>query len=145
MAAAGSPAWVAALVAGGVAQGLKLGLAVLRSGKLTPFTLINLPGMPSTWSAVGTALCTVVGYRDGVGSLSFAMAVAFSCLVIYDALGLRRSAGRQAQLLNAIARDLEMHRTARAGQHLRELLGETPAQVTGGVLVGLAVGLLFLA
>jgi len=132
--------WVAALVAGAIAQAIKLTLAA-HGGPLTPRTLFNLPGMPSTWSAMCGALCAVVGQRDGIGSLAFAMTLAFSCLVMYDSLGLRRSAGRQARLLNTIARELEMHQKEAAGRHLRELLGETPAQVAGGLLVGLVVAL----
>jgi hypothetical protein len=87
------------------------------------------------------ALCAVVGEHDGVVSGHFAVAVGFSCLVLYDSLGLRRSAGRQARLLNAIARDLELHRRDAAGRRLREFLGATPAQVAGGLAVGLAVSL----
>jgi len=130
--------WIAAIAAWAVAQAIKLTLAA-RSGDLSPRTLFNLPGMPSTWSAMCGALCAVVAQRDGTGSLYFAMTLAFSCLVMYDSLGLRRSAGRQARLLNTIARELELHQKAAAGRHLRELLGESPAQVTGGLLVGLLV------
>ena len=135
--------WLVAFVAGGVAQAIKLALAVSRARRFTVYTLFNLPGMPSTWSALGAALCTAVGYRDGAASLSFAMTVAFSALVMYDSLGLRRSAGRQAELLNAIARDLELHEKDAAGRHLRELLGESPAQVAGGIVVGVLVALPF--
>jgi acid phosphatase family membrane protein YuiD len=133
--------WAVALFAGMVAQTIKLALAVTRAGDWSVRTLLNLPGMPSTWAAMCGALCTTVGAVEGHDSPVLAMAVAFSCLVLYDALKLRRSAGRQAQLLNAIARDLELHRRQAAGRHLRELLGETPAQVLGGLVVGVAVAL----
>lgn len=136
----GSP-WFAALVAGGVAQTIKLTLALRRARVLSASAILNLPGMPSTWAAMCAALCLVVGRRDGLSSAGFAMTVAFSCLVIYDSLGLRRSAGRQARLLNTIARELESHQKQAAGRHLRELLGETPAQVAGGLGVGLLVAL----
>jgi acid phosphatase family membrane protein YuiD len=132
---------VPALLAGGAAQAIKLTLAVRRVGELGPRTLINLPGMPSTWAAMCGALCTMVAARERLDSETVAMTVAFSSLVLYDALKLRRSAGRQARLLNAIARDLELHQTHAAGRHLRELLGETPAQVSGGLVVGILVAL----
>lgn len=131
--------WLVALLAGGVAQAIKLVLAVARAREVTLRTLVNLPGMPSTWAAMCGALCSAIGRREGLASPLFAMTVALSSLVLYDALKLRRSAGRQAQLLNAIARDLELHRPHEAGRRLRELLGETPAQVAGGLCVGLAV------
>ena len=133
--------FVAAFLAGAVAQAIKLTLAVRREGVFTRRTLFNLPGMPSTWSALCTALCTVIGFRSGMASHLFAMTVAFSCLVMYDSLGLRRSAGRQARLLNVIAHELRRHQTEKAGRHLRELLGETPAQVLGGIVVGFCVAL----
>jgi hypothetical protein len=87
------------------------------------------------------ALSTAIGKREGLESAGMSMTVAFSCLVLYDALKLRRSAGRQAQLLNIIARDLELRRPDAAGRHLRELLGETPAQVVGGLVIGILVAL----
>ena len=134
-------AWFAALVAGGVAQTIKLTLAIRRARELSAHAFLNLPGMPSTWAAMCGALCLVLGRRQGLASPEFAMTVALSCLVLYDTLGLRRSAGRQARLLNTIARELEARQKQAAGRHLRELLGESPAQVAGGLAVGLVVAL----
>ena len=133
--------WVAALLAGGAAQSIKLLLAVSRARAITLRTLLNLPGMPSTWAAMCGALVTAVAKQDGFASAAAAMTATLSCLVLYDALKLRRSAGRQAQLLNLVARDLELHRPEAAGRHLRELLGETPAQVVGGAVIGILVAL----
>jgi acid phosphatase family membrane protein YuiD len=133
--------WFAACVAGAVAQAIKLVLALTRPGQIGLRAWLNLPGMPSTWAAVCGALCTTVWRREGTESPLLAATAAFSCLVLYDALKLRRSAGRQAGLLNAIARDLQLHRPDAAGRHLRELLGETPAQVLAGLALGIAVGL----
>jgi len=133
--------FLVALLAGAVAQAIKLTLAVRHAGTFTRRTLFSLPGMPSTWSAVCTALCTLIGCREGGASHVFAAAVAFSSIVLYDSLGLRRSAGRQARLLNLIAHEMRRHKTVRAERHLRELFGDTPAQVLGGIGVGLAVAL----
>ncbi len=133
--------WIAAFLAGAAAQSIKLLLALGHSRRLTLRTLLNLPGMPSTWAAMCGALGTAVGKREGLSSATLAMAATFSCLVLYDALKLRRSAGRQAQLLNRIARELELHRPDAAGRHLRELLGETPVQVIGGLVIGILVAL----
>ena len=133
--------WALAFLAGGVAQIIKLGLAVSRARDWSPRTLLNLPGMPSTWAAMCSGLCTAVGKLEGLRAPMLALSVAFSCLVLYDSLKLRRSAGRQAELLNAIARDLELHHPEAAGRHLRELLGETPAQVLGGVAIGIGVAM----
>lgn len=137
-------AWFVALAAGAVAQAVKLLVAVSGAGTFTLRTLFNLPGMPSTWAAMCGALCTVIGWREGPGSPVFAAAVAFSCLVLYDSLGLRRAAGRQVRIVKSIAIGLRLHRTEAASRHLRELLGDSPAQLVGGLLVGIAVALPFL-
>lgn len=136
-------AWLVALSAGAVAQLVKLALALVRAGHFTPHMLFNLPGMPSTWAAMCGALCTVVGSREGWNSAVFAAVVAFSCLVLYDSLGLRRAAGRQVRIVKSIAIGLRLHRTEAASRHLRELLGDSPAQLVGGLLVGTAVALPF--
>ena len=131
-------AWIVALVAGAVAQVIKLVLAftVPQSRPLTGRTWLNLPGMPSTWASMCAGLCITIGVREGLRSAALAAAVAFSSLVLYDALKLRRTAARQARLLKSIAAGLE---TAPAAARLRTLLGENPAQVVGGLLVGGAV------
>ena len=131
-------AWTVALIAGGVAQAIKLALAVSQARSVTPRTFLNLPGMPSTWAAMCGALCVTIGVRDGLGSAGLTIAATFSSLVLYDALKLRRTAGRQARLLKTLAVGLETAPTAAAHQ-LRTLLGENPAQVVGGILVGGAV------
>ena len=133
--------WVAALVAGGIAQAVKLALVLRRLRTLGWRSVWSLPGMPSTWAAMCGALCTIILRREGWASPLVAAAVAYSCLILYDDLRLRRSAGRQARLLNAIARDLELNQREAAGRHLRELVGETPAQVLAGIGLGVAIGL----
>lgn len=133
--------WVAAFVAGAIAQAVKLLLGLSRLRSYGWRALWSLPGMPSTWAAVCGALCTIILRREGWASPLVAATVAYSCLVLYDNLRLRRSAGGQARLLNAIARDLELKEREAAVRHLRELLGETPAQVLAGVALGVAIGL----
>lgn len=130
-------AWLVALIAGGVAQAIKLVLALSQARSFTPRTFLNLPGMPSTWAAMCGAMCVTIGVSDGLRSAVLSVATAFSLLVLYDALKLRRTAGRQARLLKTLAFGLD---TAPAAAHqLRTLLGENPAQVIGGILVGGAV------
>lgn len=99
--------------------------------------------MPSSHSAFVTSLGTGVGFKEGFGSAVFALAAAFALIVMYDAAGVRRAAGRQAQVLNAIVEDLnrrELH-----PQRLRELLGHTPFEVLIGALLGVIVAVWRLA
>jgi acid phosphatase family membrane protein YuiD len=76
-----------------------------------------------------------------VTSPEFAIALIFSIVVMYDAAGLRRAAGRQAAVLNRLVDDL-MHMRGVEEQKLRELLGHTPVEVLVGAVLGIAVGLL---
>ncbi len=94
--------------------------------------------MPSSHSALVTALTTGVGLRDGFDSSLFALAVVFALVVMYDAAGVRRAAGgKQARVLNAIIEDL--NRRQLHPERLRELLGHTPFEVLVGALLGIII------
>ena len=64
--------------------------------------ILGAGGMPSSHSAVVTSLATLIGKNIGVGTPMFAMALIFAFVVMYDAAGVRRAAGKQARLLNKI-------------------------------------------
>ncbi|PKI76689.1 hypothetical protein CRG98_002998 [Punica granatum] len=94
--------------------------------------------MPSSHSALCTALTTSVGLCHGIADSLFAVCLGFSLIVMYDAIGVRRHAGLQAQVLNVIVEDLfEGHPISR--RKLKELLGHTPSQVLAGALLGIVV------
>jgi acid phosphatase family membrane protein YuiD len=97
--------------------------------------------MPSSHSAIVMGLTAAVGKYSGVSSAAFAIALIFSFVVMYDAAGLRRAAGKQAEVLNRLVEDL-MHMRGVEEQKLRELLGHTPVEVLVGAVFGLAVGLI---
>jgi acid phosphatase family membrane protein YuiD len=97
--------------------------------------------MPSSHSAIVMGLTTAVGKYAGVNSAPFAIALIFSFVVMYDAAGLRRAAGRQAAILNRLVEDL-VHMRGVQEQKLRELLGHTPVEVLVGAVLGVVVGLI---
>ncbi|TMF41142.1 MAG: divergent PAP2 family protein [Chloroflexi bacterium] len=86
-------------------------------------------------------LTTAVGKYSGLNSAAFAIALIFTFVVMYDAAGLRRAAGRQAEVLNRLVEDL-FHMRGVQEARLRELLGHTPFEVLVGAVIGLAVGLI---
>jgi acid phosphatase family membrane protein YuiD len=88
-------------------------------------------------------LTTAVGKHadGGINSAAFAIALIFSFVVMYDAAGLRRAAGRQAAILNRLVEDL-VHMRGMQEQRLRELLGHTPFEVVIGAMLGVIVGLI---
>ena len=101
--------------------------------------ILGAGGMPSSHSAVVMAITVLLGKENGFDSSVFAMALIFSFIVMYDAAGVRRAAGKQAALLNKIIdtpglSDLEVH------EKLAEVLGHTPTQVFVGALIGILVG-----
>ena len=103
--------------------------------------IIGAGGMPSSHSAVVTCLATLVGKAEGTDSIMFAMATIFALVVMYDAAGVRRAAGKQAHLLNKIIETPGLT-GVEVQERLVEVLGHTPLQVIVGATLGIIVGIL---
>ncbi len=102
--------------------------------------ILGAGGMPSSHSAVVTSITTLIGKYQGVDTPIFALSLVIACVVMYDAAGVRRAAGKQARLLNKIVQTpgltgLEVQ------EKLVEVLGHTPTQVFVGALIGFLAGL----
>lgn len=95
--------------------------------------------MPSSHSAVVCALATLIGKEYGFSSPIFALAMLFAVVVMYDACGVRRAAGKQAKLLNKIISTPGLT-GVQVQERLVEVLGHTPVQVFVGALIGFIVG-----
>lgn len=104
--------------------------------------IIGAGGMPSSHSAVVTSLTTLVGKNLGVNSPIFAISLIFACVVMYDACGVRRAAGKQAKVLNEIVNTPGLS-NIQVQEKLQEALGHTPIQVFVGALIGLIAGAIF--
>jgi acid phosphatase family membrane protein YuiD len=99
-------------------------------------------GMPSSHSAAIVALCTVVGFEAGVDSMVFAVTFLLSLVIMYEAAGVRRAAGEQAEVLNRML-DEFYHGRRVSEERVRELIGHTPFEVFVGAAMGFAAGFLF--
>jgi acid phosphatase family membrane protein YuiD len=132
---------LAPIVAWTICQIAKVTLVSIRQRRLNLRALADTGGMPSSHSAIVMGLTAAIGKYSGVTSAPFAIALIFSFVVMYDAAGLRRAAGRQAEVLNRLVEDL-VHMRGVQEQRLRELLGHTPVEVLVGAVIGVAVGLL---
>ena len=132
---------LAPLVAWTIAQTAKVIIYSVRQGRLNLRVLAVTGGMPSSHSAIVMGMTTAVVKYAGVTSAPFAIALIFSFVVMYDAAGLRRAAGRQAAILNRLVEDL-VHMRGVQEQKLRELLGHTPVEVLIGAVLGIVVGLI---
>ena len=104
--------------------------------------ILGAGGMPSSHSAVVVALCTMIGKNYGINSAIFGLSVIFAFVVMYDAAGVRRAAGKQAKLLNKIVQTPGLS-GVEVTERLQEVLGHTPTQVFVGAFIGIIVGLIF--
>jgi acid phosphatase family membrane protein YuiD len=130
-----------ALVAWAIAQALKVALTSVRERRLNLRVLAETGGMPSSHAAIVMGLTSAIGRLNGLTSAPFAIALIFSVVVMYDAQGVRRAAGRQAAVLNRLVDDMFSLRQFK-DDRLRELLGHTPFEVLVGAALGVAVGLI---
>ena len=103
--------------------------------------ILGAGGMPSSHSAVVTSLATLIGKYEGVDSAIFALSFIVAFVVMYDACGVRRAAGKQAALLNKLVETPGLT-GLQVSEKLVEVLGHTPFQVLVGALIGLVAGLI---
>ena len=92
--------------------------------------------MPSSHSAVVTTLATMIVREYGLEAPITALTIIFACVVMYDAAGVRRAAGKQASLLNRMIEITEL----KPEERLQEVLGHSPIQVMAGAIIGIIVG-----
>lgn len=145
------PLW-AALVAIGLAQFVKIPLHFLASKSWQWSLLFSTGGMPSSHSSAVTALSTAVGIREGFASSAFAISAIIGIIVMFDAAGVRRHAGMQAEVLNKLVDEfnhlLEGMKTFKVqprqekAKKLKELLGHQPIEVFMGGWLGIIIALL---
>ena len=103
--------------------------------------ILGAGGMPSSHSAVVTGIATLIGKYEGVDTPIFALACIVAFVVMYDACGVRRAAGKQATLLNKLVETPGLT-GVQVSEKLVEVLGHTPVQVFVGALIGIIAGLI---
>lgn len=128
-----------ALVACLIAQASKLVIELIKNRKVNLRVLVTTGGMPSSHSALVTALATGVGQTVGWASPEFAIATIFAVIVMYDAAGVRQAAGKQARILNQMIDELFREDNQFNEDRLKELLGHTPVQVIVGSALGITI------
>jgi len=102
---------------------------------------IGAGGMPSTHSALSMCVAVTIGFREGLDSPLFALAIIISFIVMADAAGVRRETGEQAKVLNKIILEFFEERKIR-DERLKELIGHTPFEVIVGALIGMVMAVL---
>lgn len=120
-----------------IAQVVKIPLEYFHSHKWNWSLLFRTGGMPSSHSALVAGLAHGIGLYDGFNSAAFSVAFVLAVIVIYDATGIRRQAGKHARLLNKMIEDLAAGHPLKE-ELLLELLGHTPLEALAGTLLGIA-------
>lgn len=138
-----NPVIMATLIASLLAQILKLPMCYLETGEWDYSLLISTGGMPSSHTAVVTAAAAGVGHYAGFNTPLFGLAFAIAIVVIYDATNIRRQAGFHAQQINRLIKELFSGdlKPIEDYKELREVLGHSPAEALGGVILGVLVNL----
>lgn len=137
-----NPVLFISLFAWALAQFLKVPLEYILYKRLNWALLFSSGGMPSSHSALMTSVMMSTGLFYGFDTPIFALAVAVAMVVIYDATGVRREAGRHAEKINILINEFFSGQPISEKQ-LKEVIGHTPGQVLGGIVLGLGIALLF--
>lgn len=122
-------------------QAFKVIWDLVKTKKFNFKRILGAGGMPSSHSAVVMCLSMMIGREYGFSSSIFALSLIFAAVVMYDAAGVRRAAGKQAALLNKII-DTPGLSVPQVQERLVEVLGHTPIQVLVGAIIGVVVGLI---
>lgn len=133
-----NPIFLSSVIAWGLAQILKVPIEYLRTKKMNWALLLSSGGMPSSHSALMVGVTYGAGLFAGFDSPAFAVAFAITMIVIYDAMGVRRQAGIHAEKINMLLGEL-FSGHFEAEKKLREVLGHTPLEALGGIVLGLVV------
>ncbi len=123
-------------------QTFKLIYDLVTTKKFNFKRILGAGGMPSSHASVVMSLTTLIGKEYGLDSAIFAVSLIFSFIVMYDAAGVRRAAGKQAKLLNKIVETPGLT-SLQVSEKLVEVLGHTPMQVFVGALIGVIIGIIF--
>ena len=126
-----------ALLAWATAQLLKFFIYLAVNRTIDWKRLTGDGGMPSGHSATVTALAVTSGLEYSCASPVFAVCVVLAIIVMHDAMGVRREAGRHAKAINELLETLSSQQEPDV--KLKEFLGHTPMQVCCGAVLGFAV------
>jgi acid phosphatase family membrane protein YuiD len=132
---------IATFIAWLIAQTFKVIVGVIRQKRFDFRWFLGTGGMPSSHAASVCALATAVGITFGFYSPLFAVTGVFTIIVLFDAQGMRRTVGKQAEILNRILDDIYWKRKI-TEDRMKELLGHTPVEVLAGMVLGIVIAIL---
>ena len=126
------------------AQFYKVFSPLLKKEKRQWRRLFQTGGMPSSHASTVVSLATGVYILKGATSIEFAISMVFMGIVLYDATGIRRQAGKHAKALNTLVDNIEKREGIEIiSEEFKEFLGHTPFEVVIGSILGIVLGFLF--
>ncbi|MBU0634175.1 MAG: divergent PAP2 family protein [Candidatus Omnitrophica bacterium] len=125
------------------AQSIKVVSGLIKEKRFDFRWIMETGGMPSAHSAGVSALATAVGLYAGFDSVVFAITAIFALIIMFDAQGLRRMSGLQAEALNRLIEDIYLNRGIKMDL-LKELIGHTPIEVFFGAMLGIWIAVLIM-
>jgi len=131
---------ISVLVGWLLAQALKIPTEYFRSRKWMWAMFFAAGGMPSSHTALMVAGTLSVGLYYGFDNPLFAIAVGVTMIIAHDAAGVRRQAGKHAERINLLFDEL-LHGHMWSENELKEIIGHTPLEVIGGIILGLLVAI----
>jgi len=137
---------IASIIGWASAQIIKTFIDLIITKEFTAERLFGSGGMPSSHSSTVCALATSSAFVYGLDSATFAISMIFAIIVMYDARGVRRETGNQAEILNQI---MDFFKSENPGkiifpqEDLKELIGHTPFQVIMGAILGIIIGVVY--
>ncbi|MBR3742981.1 MAG: divergent PAP2 family protein [Clostridia bacterium] len=133
-----------AMISWAVAQFIKVLITLWLDKKLDWRRCFGMGGMPSSHTAFVVSLTMAIAFQDGAASTAFAISFALAAVVIYDAMGVRRETGRQGEVLNQIINHVLVEGKPITEKQLKELVGHSPLEVLGGLVVAVPITLLLM-
>lgn len=127
-----------------LAQAIKIPTYYIVEKKWDWHRFFGSGGMPSSHTAMVVAMALSVGFIDGFSTPEFTLSFVLAAIVMYDATGVRRETGRQGQVINEILQHVLVDGKPITDSELKELVGHSPFEVMGGVVVGVICALLWL-
>lgn len=134
---------MSAVISWFLAQLLKFIITYVTTGKSVPERLVGSGGMPSSHTALVCSATIAAAKSEGTASPIFAVCFILACIVMYDAMNVRRQAGEHAKVINRMINEKEIGKeSGYEDVTLKEKLGHTPLEVLGGALLGIVVAMI---